>query len=319
MIRRRKIFVILWLLAFHLGGYSQSSDFAKRLQKGKEAYNSAVSACNRGEKSKARELMTHAKQYFNAAARYASPKEKTVVSQWINKCGSFSFDCTKKESAPVKQHTVASEKWTLQWDSYSKELVMSSSQRKTITYKMVNVTAGSLQSGTVVNRFKIGSTEVTQLLWNTVLGKPSNAEHTLLPVTNVSWDDCEAFLSRLNEITGERFRLPEEYEWEFAAVGGNASRGYVFSGSNNLSEVTSCDQALHKVGSKTPNELGLYDMTGNVWEWCNTSIGGDKIMKGGGYFEAALHITKKLKPNAKEHQPSTYRSNYCGFRLAMSE
>ncbi len=101
---------------------------------------------------------------------------------------------------------------------------------------------------------------------------PSNFKGSNLPVEKVSWEDCQKFISRLNEKTGRRFRLPTEAEWEFAARGGNKSRGYKYSGSNDIGSVAWYDGnsggKTHAVKSKQPNELGLYDMAGNVVEWC---------------------------------------------------
>ena len=125
-----------------------------------------------------------------------------------------------------------------------------------------------------VSDFAIGQTEVTQELWEAVMGSnPSEfVGDPQLPVENVSWDDCQEFIARLNELTGMQFRLPTEAEWEFAARGGNSSMGYVYSGSNSIKHVAwhngNSGLQTHPVAQKRPNELGLYDMSGNVWEWC---------------------------------------------------
>lgn len=121
--------------------------------------------------------------------------------------------------------------------------------------------------------YYISKYEVTQMEWKAVMGSnPSYYKGDNLPVENVSWNDCQAFIRKLNTLTGKNFRLPTEAEWEFAARGGNNSRGYKYSGSNDLGSVAwyagNSGIKTHPVGQKSPNELGLYDMTGNVWEWC---------------------------------------------------
>lgn len=125
-----------------------------------------------------------------------------------------------------------------------------------------------------VPSFYIGETEVTQELWTAVMGgNPSHFKGKNLPLENATWDDCQEFIAILNQKTGMKFRLPEEEEWEFAARGGNKSKGYIYSGSNNIDEVAwykgnSGKFTTHEVKTKKPNELGIYDMSGNVEEFC---------------------------------------------------
>ena len=126
-----------------------------------------------------------------------------------------------------------------------------------------------------LSSYTIGQTEVTQELWMAVMGtNPSYHTGDLQrPVDRVSWVDCQNFITQLNQLTGETFRLPTEAEWEFAARGGNKSQGYRYAGSDDMDLVSwydgNSENTTHPVGTKLPNELGLYDMTGNVWEWCN--------------------------------------------------
>ena len=127
-----------------------------------------------------------------------------------------------------------------------------------------------------VSDFYLGQYEVTQKLWETVMGEnPSKwKDNDSLPVESVSWNDAQVFIARLSQMTGYRFRLPTEAEWEYAARGGKKSKGYTYPGTTkNLSDYAwlgvNSGNRTHPVGQKLPNELGLYDMAGNVWEWCN--------------------------------------------------
>ena len=129
-----------------------------------------------------------------------------------------------------------------------------------------------------VSSFYIGKYEVTQCEWEAVMGRnPSIFKGSNRPVECVSWEDCQEFIAKLNDITGKQFRLPTEAEWEFAARGGNKSESFIFVGSNNKDEVAWYDGnsggRTHDVGTKCPNELGLYDMSGNVCEWCSDWFG----------------------------------------------
>ena len=161
-----------------------------------------------------------------------------------------------------------------------------------VTFKMIAVEGGTFTMGATseqgddaedtekpthivtLSSYCIGETEVTQALWQAVMGSnPSSFKGSQKPVEEVSWDKCQDFISKLNTITGEKFRLPTEAEWEYAARGGNKSKGYKYAGSNTIDNVawysSNSNNQTHNVATKQANELGLYDMSGNVMEWCN--------------------------------------------------
>lgn len=161
-----------------------------------------------------------------------------------------------------------------------------------VTFKMMAVEGGTFAMGATrsqgngaiatekpvhlvtLSDYCLGQTEVTQALWNAVMGSnPSNfTGDPNLPVEMVSWNDCQQFITKLNQLTGMTFRMPTEAEWEYAARGGKKTRGNMYAGGNTLSDVAwynaNAAGTTHPVGTKAPNELGIYDMSGNVYEYC---------------------------------------------------
>ena len=219
-----------------------------------------------------------------------------------------------------------------------------------VSFKMIAVKGGTFQMGATseqtgatsdkspthsvtLSNYYIGETEVTQELWNAVMGSnPSNFTGDMqCPVERVSWDDCQTFISRLNELTGATFRLPTEAQWEYAARGGNQAQGRLYSGSNTIDEVawyTSNSSTTHPVKTKAPNELGIYDMSGNVWEWCSDwygsyssaaqtdptgpSTGSYRVNRGGGCYSIAAYCRVALR----SYSSPAGSDNYLGLRLA---
>lgn len=222
-----------------------------------------------------------------------------------------------------------------------------------VEFKMIKVEGGTFSMGATseqeydalscekpvhsvtLSDYYIGETEVTQELWEAVMGSnPSYFEgDNQRPVENVSWNDCQKFIKKLNRLTGKEFRLPTEAEWEYAARGGKYSRGYKYSGSNNADEVAWYDSnsgsKTHPVKTKKDNELGLYDMSGNVWEWCNDwwgcyqsnsqtnptgpSEGESRVLRGGGwcYFDMGVRVSRR------DYLTPGYRHIIIGLRLAL--
>ena len=212
--------------------------------------------------------------------------------------------------------------------------------------------------------YYIGETEVTQELWEAVMGttieqqRQKDEEYygfgwglygqgSTYPMYYISWEECQEFIAKLNQLTGKEFCLPTEAEWEYAARGGNKSRGYKYAGSNSIDEVAwyitnafevgenSPAYGTHPVGTKSPNELGLYDMSGNVWEWCSDwysdsyyysyyssspstnptgpTSGSNRVLRGGSWIDSARDCRVSVRFNSIPG----FRYYFFGFRLAL--
>ena len=186
-----------------------------------------------------------------------------------------------------------------------------------------------------LNSFYIGKYEVTQKQWCEIMGKnPSFFIGDSLPVEQVNWSDVQEFIKKLNDQTGKNYRLPTEAEWEYVARGGKRSQNYKYSGSNIVDHIAwywdNSNSTTHAVGTKLPNELGIYDMSGNVWEWCNdwydnynsssqinpigALSGSYRVIRGGCWIYDACRTRVSLR---YYNSPDLRYSNL-GFRLAHS-
>ena len=240
-----------------------------------------------------------------------------------------------------------------------------------VSFTMVSVQGGSFTMGATTEQgseaygtekpvhqvtlssFSIGQTEVTQELWLAVMGSnpsyfqassdPDYGTNLQRPVEQVSWNACQEFITKLNELTGKTFRLPTEAEWEYAARGGNKSQGYKYAGSYVLDKVGwywgnipsqmegTQGYGTQTVATKSPNELGIYDMSGNVWEWCHdwysddyysespslnpqgAESGNARSLRGGSWHKPA----KECRVSCRGDWRPTEGNNTCGFRLAL--
>ena len=232
-----------------------------------------------------------------------------------------------------------------------------------VSYTMVKVQGGTFTMGATseqgndadrnekpdhfvtLSNYYIGETEVTQGLWEAVMGTnvrqqrdksgftSLSGEGSNYPMYYISWNECQEFINKLNSLTGQKFRLPTEAEWEFAARGGKKKSHYKYSGSNTLGDVAwytdNSFSIIHPVKTKLPNALGIYDMSGNVWEWCEDwfgsysssaqrnptgpSSGSFRVLRGGSSFHGAGYS----RVSSRDEDASSKRRSGLGFRLAL--
>lgn len=213
-----------------------------------------------------------------------------------------------------------------------------------ISFVMLKISGGEFQMGgteeqgtdssftekpvhtVTVKDFYICETVVTQALWNVVMeSRPSQFKGVNRPLTNVTYTECLEFVERLNTLTGKIFRLPSEEEWEYAAKGGSTKTVFKYSGGNNIDDVAwysaNASKVTHDVKKKNPNVLGIYDMSGNVWEWCSSHFhnygdnreGTQMITRGG----CATSTSKACRTSRRYYCDTNHSSCYLGFRLAI--
>ena len=288
-----------------------SDPFASEWESDYVAYSNLIEMGDEYSKNDA--TLSQAKSKYEQAAAYERKYKGTRYSDKFSKRASSSLKSVesriaeKEAAAKAEAERLAREEAAREEEarrqkeeaerkrneaSYSNGIL----RVKDVEYPMVYVSGGSFDMGATseqgseaydhekpvhrvtLSSYRIGKYEVTQELWEAVIGSnPSSSKGARRPVESVTWDDCQEFIRKLNELTGASFRLPTEAEWEFAARGGNSSRGYKYSGSYNIDDVAwHCTNSIgvnHNVGRNSPNELGLYDMSGNVCEWCSDWYG----------------------------------------------
>ena len=221
-----------------------------------------------------------------------------------------------------------------------------------VEFNMIKVEGGTFVMGSAngdtnegyphaveLSTYYIAETEVTQELYQAVMGtNPSAHVGAKYPVEKVTWSNAKAFANKLSELTGCNFTLPTEAQWEFASIGGNKSNGYTYSGSNNVGDVawysSNSGNVTHEVATKRPNELGIYDMSGNVMEWVAdnyeqqyprttlvqidptgpSAYNGEVVIRNGAYSSPAYYLR-----NTRRVGMSPWWADYgiVGFRVAM--
>lgn len=265
-----------------------------------------------------------------------TPKTKTKPETTTTTPKQKQKTTRKKQPAPVIDHPVISETFIVNGVSFKMIYVEGGTFTMGATPELGNETLHANPAHNVtLSSYYIGETEVTQALWKAVMGNnPSYYKGNNRPVDCVTWEECQAFINKLNTMTGKDFHLPTEAEWEFAARGGIYSKGYKYSGSNNLDDFAwygeNSDHKPHPVKTKYPNELGIYDMSGNVWEWCQDwyssytdssqvnpkgpSSGDVRVVRSGGcvYMESFYLIANRFSEG-----PNQQSANH-GLRIALS-
>jgi formylglycine-generating enzyme required for sulfatase activity len=308
----KSAFLFFFLLPAQICPAQEDGCYTIGFNAGKAAYAQGEAHLSGSRYGQALASFEEAKDYFASTKENCWKPNVSALNEWIRKCdeaiqrvggiemvyvqgGTFRMGCTGEQGTDC-------------WD-YEKPAHQ-----------------------VTLSGFSIGKYEVTQAQWKAVMGSnPSNFKGDNLPVERVSWNDVQEFIRKLNAQTGQRYRLPTEAEWEYAARGGNQGRGYKYSGSNTPKNVACYDSGkTHPVGTKTANELGIYDMSGNVWEWCydrestypasaqnnptGASSGSYRVRRGGGWSSYASNCRVAIR----SFDSSGESFPYLGFRLACS-
>lgn len=289
---------------------------------------------------------------------FSTSQNPTVADSKVTSgSGTGAFTCNLTGLEEGKTYYVRAYAMNVVGIGYGEQVDFTVTNAQTITVNGVSFTMIAVQGGTftmgataeqgsdiwdnekpthkvTLSDYMIGETEVTQELWEAVMGtNPSYFKGTNLPVELVTWEDCQTFINKLNELTGENFRLPTEAEWEFAARGGNKSNGFKYSGSGSIDKVAWYDgnssSKTHPVKQKQANELGIYDMSGNVYEWCQDwygsysssaqtnptgpSSGSYRVGRGGCWINNATYCRVSYR---RDNMPAG-TDNLLGLRLAL--
>ena len=311
---------------FKLFQILDGSDMSTQIQKADECFRVLIAADD----------YFREKEYKKASDRYKTVLEKNPKDLYAHK----QYDaCMAQLNLPAPSPSVLHD--------------LSNTQRHPAEPEMVFVQGGTFwmgctgeqgkdcdkdekpQHSVTLSDFYIGKYEVTQAQWIATMGEnTSKFKGDNFPVERVSWKDVQEFLRRLNAATGKQYRLPTEAEWEYASRGGNKNQGYMYSGSNNLTDVAwyrdNSGSTTHPVGTKQANELGIYDMSGNVWEWCSDwygsytstaktnptgpSSGSYRVSRGGSW----VNFARDVRVSIRNYGTPDYRDYFIGFRLACS-
>lgn len=292
------------------------------------------------------------KKYSGSIEQYEKARallpDKTQIAGKIKKAEIAAIEKAGREKQAAEERAREAEAERQRQLAEQRRREEAARQKLIDSFNLVYVKGGTFQMGSnsgdsdekpvhrvTVSDFYIGKYEVTQKQWKAIMGgNPSNWKGDNLPVEKVSWNDVQKFLRKLNAKTSGNFRLPTEAEWEYAARGGSKSRGYKYAGSNNAGGVAWYDgnsgRKTHPVGQKKANELGLYDMSGNVWEWCSDRYGdysssaqtnpkgpnggSYRVYRGGGWgYDAGL-----LRVSNRDRGTPGRRVSSLGFRLART-
>ena len=288
---------------------------------------------------------------------FSTSQNPTVADSKVTSgSGTGAFTCNLTGLEEGKTYYVRAYAMNVVGIGYGEQVDFTVTNAQTITVNGVSFTMIAVQGGTftmgataeqgsdaysdekpthkvTLSDYMIGETEVTQELWKAVMGtNPSYLSGTQNPVEQVSWEDCQNFIAELNAMTGKKFRLPTEAEWEYAARGGNRSNGFKYSGSGSIDKVAWYEGKISKtrpVKQKQANELGIYDMSGNVYEWCQDwygsysssaqtnptgpSSGSNRVNRGGSWSSSA----RSCRVSNRYYDLPAYSFSNLGLRLAL--